>query len=80
VRRPGATAPTRRQRPAICLEEKCVSGEFDAVIDFDKATRDPSNPKRFLPAYDVGDHLHPSDAGYEAMAEAVDLSGLECRR
>jgi lysophospholipase L1-like esterase len=57
-----------------------TSGEFDAVIDFDKATRDPNKPKRFLPAYDVGDHLHPSDAGYQAMADAVDLSVLECNR
>ncbi|MET8835942.1 SGNH/GDSL hydrolase family protein [Micromonospora sp. NPDC004540] len=57
-----------------------TSGEFDGVIDFDQVTRDPANPKRFLPAYDVGDHLHPSDAGYEAMANAVDLSQLECKR
>lgn len=57
-----------------------TSGEFDGVIDFDKVTRDPANPKRFLPAYDVGDHLHPSDAGYQAMADAVDLNDLECRR
>jgi lysophospholipase L1-like esterase len=56
------------------------SGEFDAVVDFDEATRDPANPKRFLPAYDVGDHLHPSDAGYQAMADAVDLRDLECNR
>ena len=49
------------------------SGQFDAVIDFDKAVRDPSHPTRILPAYDVGDHLHPNDAGYRAMADAVDL-------
>ena len=47
---------------------------FDAVIDFDLATRDPSNPARLLPAYDSGDHLHPNDAGYRAMADAVVLS------
>lgn len=50
-----------------------TSGEFDAVIDFDKVTRDPANPTRFLAAYDSGDHLHPSDAGYQAMANSVDL-------
>ena len=50
------------------------SGEFDGVIDFDAAVRDPSNPLRFLPAYDSGDHLHPSDAGYRQMADSVDLS------
>ena len=49
------------------------SGEFDAVIDFDLAIRDPDNPTRMLPVYDSGDNLHPSDAGYDAMAEAIDL-------
>ncbi|MFC6633171.1 SGNH/GDSL hydrolase family protein [Microbulbifer taiwanensis] len=53
-----------------------TSGEFDAVIDFDAVTRDPQRPSRFLPAYDSGDHLHPGDKGYEAMAEAVDLELL----
>ncbi|MGC1105177.1 MAG: SGNH/GDSL hydrolase family protein [Candidatus Acidiferrales bacterium] len=48
-----------------------TSGVFDGVIDFDKATRDPSHPGRFLPAYDSGDHLHPGDAGYEAMGRAA---------
>lgn len=50
-----------------------TSGAYDAVIDFDAATRDPSHPTRFLPAYDSGDHLHPNDAGYQAMANAIDL-------
>ena len=49
------------------------SGEFDAVIDFDRVTRDPAQPGRLLPLYDSGDHLHPSDAGYLAMGEAVPL-------
>ncbi|HWW05767.1 SGNH/GDSL hydrolase family protein [Collimonas sp.] len=52
------------------------SGEFDAVIDFDAALRDPQHPQRFLPAYDSGDHLHPGDRGYRAMAEAIDLRVL----
>jgi lysophospholipase L1-like esterase len=51
-----------------------TSGEFDAVIDFDAVTRDPADPLRFLPAYDSGDHLHPGDAGYRAMGDAVDLT------
>ena len=51
-----------------------TSGEYDAVIDFDRITRDPANPLRFLPLYDSGDHLHPGDAGYKAMGEAVDLA------
>jgi len=50
------------------------SGVFDGTIDFDKATRDAANPLAFAPAYDSGDHLHPKDAGYDAMANAIDLS------
>jgi lysophospholipase L1-like esterase len=49
-------------------------GHFDAVIDFDKLMRDPRQPDRLLPAYDSGDHLHPSPAGYRAMGEEVPLS------
>ncbi len=49
------------------------SGEFDGILDFDAATRDPANPSSFLPAYDSGDHLHPNDAGYAAMANAINL-------
>jgi hypothetical protein len=44
-----------------------------AAIDFDEATRDPANPTFSLPAYDSGDHLHPNDVGYKAMADAIDL-------
>jgi lysophospholipase L1-like esterase len=51
-----------------------TSGAFDAVVDFEAATRDPNNPKRFRPDFDPGDHLHPNDAGYKAMADAIDLS------
>jgi len=50
------------------------SGVFDGVCDFDKATQDPQNPLRYNPQYDSGDHLHPNDAGYRAMAAAIDLS------
>jgi len=50
-----------------------TAGHFDAVIDFDKLMRDPEHPERLLPAYDVGDHLHPSPAGYAAMGGAVPL-------
>ena len=50
------------------------SGVFDAVIDFEKALRDPSHPTRMLPVYDCGDHLHPSDAGYLRMGDCIDLS------
>ena len=48
-----------------------TSDELDAFIDFDAATRDPADPQRLLPEYDSGDGLHPSDAGYQAMADAA---------
>ena len=51
-----------------------TSGVFDGTIDFDKATRNPADPLTYLPAYDSGDHLHPGDAGYAAMANAIPLS------
>ena len=50
------------------------SGVFDGVVDFDKVTQDPANPTHFNPAYDSGDHLHPKDAGYKAMADSIDLA------
>ena len=50
------------------------AGHFDAVVDFDRVTRDPAHPDRLLPAYDSGDHLHPGPAGYKAMGEAIPLS------
>ncbi|HEV2273241.1 MAG TPA: SGNH/GDSL hydrolase family protein [Acidobacteriaceae bacterium] len=48
-----------------------TSGAFDAVVDLAKVTADPAQPDHFLAAYDSGDHLHPGDAGYQAMANAV---------
>jgi lysophospholipase L1-like esterase len=55
-------------------------GEFDGVIDFDRVTRDPAQPRRLLPLYDSADHLHPNDAGYRAMGEAVPLQLFEARQ
>ena len=51
-----------------------TSKAYDGVIDFDKATRDPSDPKKLLDRFDSCDYLHPSDAGYKAMGDAIDLS------
>jgi lysophospholipase L1-like esterase len=51
-----------------------TSGVFDAVVDFDAAVRDPQDPKQYRADMQSGDHLHPSDAGYQAMADAIDLS------
>ena len=50
-----------------------TSGAWDAVVDFEAATRNPNNPKRIRADFDPGDHLHPNDAGYQAMADAFDL-------
>lgn len=54
-----------------------TSGSFDAVLDLDAAVEDPNNPGQLLPAYDDGDKLHLSPAGYQAMADAIDLSLFE---
>lgn len=52
------------------------SGAFDAVVDFDAVLRDPAHPSRMKQAMDSGDHLHPGDAGYKAMAAAIDIDAL----
>ena len=52
------------------------SAVFDAVADFDAVLRDPFDPAEMLPAYDSGDHLHPNDAGYQAIASAIDTGEL----
>jgi len=53
-----------------------TGGAFDGVIDFDAAVRDPSSPSKFREDMQTGDHLHPSAAGYKAMAAVIDLSKL----
>jgi lysophospholipase L1-like esterase len=55
-----------------------TSHEFDAVADFDAATRDPANPTRLKPEYDGGDGLHPNDAGNHAMGNTPGLDALRC--
>ena len=50
-----------------------AAGHFDAVVDFDHVVADPQHPDHLLPAFDCGDHLHPSPAGYKAMGEAIPL-------
>jgi lysophospholipase L1-like esterase len=72
---PGAHTPdTEAKRTAVNRWIR-TSGAFDGVVDFDAAVRDPANPTRLLPAYDA-DGVHLSDAGYQAMANAVNLSML----
>jgi lysophospholipase L1-like esterase len=50
-----------------------MSGEYYGVIDFDQVLRDPNAPTKILPSLDSGDHGHPTDAGYKALADAIDL-------
>lgn len=54
-----------------------TNSTIDGVVDFDAAIRNPADPGSMLAQYDFGDHLHPNDAGYAAMANAVDLSMLK---
>jgi lysophospholipase L1-like esterase len=71
---PGAWTPEREDRRQA-VNAWIRDGEaFDAVIDFDEALRDPAHPARMLPIYDCGDHLHPSDLGYNAMGDTIDLA------
>jgi lysophospholipase L1-like esterase len=67
---PDAKNEADRQAVNRWIREK---GHFDAVIDFDRIMRDPARPDRLLPAYDSGDALHPSPAGYRAMGDAIPL-------
>jgi lysophospholipase L1-like esterase len=64
------------QRQAVNTFVRSSGGVFDAYVDFDATVRDPANPAAMLAVYDSGDHLHPGPAGYQAMANAVDLSKL----
>lgn len=68
---PGADTEADRQAINAFIRG---AGVFDAVVDFDRIMRDPTRKDRLAPAYDSGDHLHPSEAGYRAMGEAVPLT------
>jgi len=70
---PGAWNPRREAVRQAVNEWLRATDAFDAVVDFDRALRDPDHPTRMLPIYDCGDHLHPSDLGYRAMGDAIDL-------
>jgi lysophospholipase L1-like esterase len=82
----GATMTPFEGSPAYTKDKEAVraavntwirtSGAFDAVVDFDAATRDAQNPLRLRADFAAGDHIHLNDAGYDAMASAIDLSQL----
>jgi lysophospholipase L1-like esterase len=69
----GAWTPEREAKRLAVNEWIRSAGAFDAVIDFDAGLRDPEHPARMLPIYDNGDHLHPSDIGYNRMGDLIDL-------
>jgi len=71
---PGYFTPEKEQMRKAINEWIRTGKAFDGVIDFDKAVRDPEHPDRMKAVYDGGDHLHPGDAGYKAMGEAIDLA------
>jgi lysophospholipase L1-like esterase len=68
---PGVTNELDRQVVNAWIR---APGNFDAVLDFEKVLADPQRPDRLRAEYDSGDHLHPSPAGYRALAEAVPLA------
>jgi lysophospholipase L1-like esterase len=68
--RPGQWSEADRQAVNAWIR---ADGHFDAVIDFDAVVRDPEHPDHLLPAFDCGDHLHPSPAGYKALGDAIPL-------
>jgi lysophospholipase L1-like esterase len=71
---PGAWNPARENIRQAVNDWLRKTDVFDAIVDFDRALRDPDHPTRMLAVYDCGDHLHPSDLGYRAMGDAIDLS------
>ncbi|MEV8374542.1 SGNH/GDSL hydrolase family protein [Kribbella sp. NPDC056861] len=70
---PGGWSPEKEATRVAVNQWLRTQQEFDGIIDFDKAVRDPAAPEKLLAAYDGGDHIHMSDAGYQAMANAIPL-------
>ena len=68
-----ATDKTEAMRQALNAFIR-TPGAFDSVVDFDKVIQDPADPRQFRAGYNKTDRLHPNDAGYKAMADAIDLS------
>jgi lysophospholipase L1-like esterase len=76
VRGEAATCHDKLKRLAV-NDWLRLSGAFDGIIDFDKVLADPAHPGAIAAGYDSGDHLHPNDAGYRAMGDAIDLKLFE---
>ncbi|SAL44309.1 GDSL family lipase [Caballeronia sordidicola] len=76
-----AALPAEREAIRTAVNNSIRSSHaFDGVIDFDRALRDPDHPDKLQRRYDSGDHIHPSDAGYAAMAEAVPIEEMGLAR
>jgi lysophospholipase L1-like esterase len=71
---PGMFSPEKEAQRKALNQWIRSSHAFDALIDFEKVVLDPTNPEKIVPAFDSGDHIHPNDAGYEAMANSIDIS------
>lgn len=88
----GAVLLSQRPRVSQCAwSSHCCASPADATAGCradpgsswggrDAAIRDPAHPSKLRPAFDSGDHLHPSDAGYQAMADAIDLALFDPHR
>ena len=75
-----ASLPPQREAIRLAVNRWIrTGGAFDGVVDFDAALRDPADPTRLRRAYDSGDHIHPSDAGYAAMGAAVPAAVLAAK-
>lgn len=70
---PGIFSPEKEAQRQALNQWIRSNHAFDGVIDFDKAVLDPANPDRLRPAFDSGDHIHPNNAGYAAMANSIDI-------
>jgi lysophospholipase L1-like esterase len=71
---PGAWTPAREKHRLAVNDWMRESRAFDHLLDFDKTLRDPAHPASMLPQYDCGDHLHPSDLGYQTLGDSIDLA------
>ena len=67
------TSAEEKERQKVNSFIRGADSGCDGIVDQDAATHDPAHPTQYLPAYDVGDHLHPNDAGHRAIANAIDL-------